>query len=327
MKTHLIMDLKDLETVYEQATSRFIRAVDGVSLSISRGEKLGIAGESGCGKSTLVLSLLRLVPPPGRITKGEILYHGWEDSPNILSLPENRMRRYRWEQISMVFQAAQSALNPIIKVGEHFADTCRAHGIRDRDQAYEQSRDLLKRVRLDENVLGAYPHQLSGGMKQRVIIALSLILNPKVLILDEPTSALDLLTQKHILDMIKELGEKLNLTLIFVTHDISLLAEIATRMAIMYAGKIVEIAPVKEMFYHPRHPYTIGLMNAIPSLIGDISSVKSISGRVPDPTNLPPGCRFHPRCAYATRTCKTVEPQLEDLGGGIYVTCHRWREF
>ena len=148
-----------------------------------------------------------------------------------------------------------------------------------------------------------------------------------MLILDEPTSALDLLTQKHILDMIKELGEKLNLTLIFVTHDISLLAEIATRMAIMYTGKIVEIAPVKEMFYHPRHPYTIGLMNAIPSLIGDISSVKSISGRVPDLTNLPSGCRFHPRCAYATETCKNVEPQLEDFGGGIYVACHRWREF
>lgn len=326
MERDLMMDLKGLETVYEQATSR-VRAVDGVSLSISRGEKLGIAGESGCGKSTLILSLLRLVPPPGRITKGEILYYGWEDSPNILSLPESRMRRYRWEQISIVFQAAQSALNPVMRIGDHFVDTFDAHGIRDRDQAYDRARDLLKRVRLNENVLDMYPHQLSGGMKQRVIIALSLILNPKVLILDEPTSALDLLTQKHILDMIKEIGERLGLTMIFVTHDISLLAEIATRIAIMYAGKIVEIAPVQELFYHPRHPYTIGLMKAIPSLIGDITSVTSISGRVPDLTNPPPGCRFHPRCPHATETCESVEPELENMGNGCYIACHRRGEF
>ncbi len=321
-----IIDVRGLETVYVQSDRRVIKAVDGVSFTIQKGEKLGLAGESGCGKSTLVLSLLNLVPPPGRVRKGEIIYHGGDNPVNILTLSEEKMRHYRWEEVALIFQAAQSALNPVMRIKDHFLDTGSAHRLRRRREVFKRARSLLKQVRLEENVLDMYPYQLSGGMKQRVIIALSLLLNPKVLILDEPTSALDLLTQKHILDMIKTISEELGLTTIFVSHDISLLAELATRIAIMYAGKIVEVAPVEEIFYRPRHPYSSGLMGAIPSLVGDVSSVKSIPGEVPNLWNPPPGCRFAPRCPYAVDICKEVEPKLEDLGGGSYVLCHRWRE-
>ena len=237
------------------------------------------------------------------------------------------MQHYRWEETSIVFQAAQSTLNPVIKIKEHFIDTVSAHNKKlNRTQVYEYTKKLLKHVRLDESVLDMYPHQLSGGMKQRVIIALSLILNPKVLILDEPTSALDLLTQEYIIEVINELSKNLNLTVIFITHDLSILAKVTTRIVIMYAGKIVEIAPTEEIFYHPRHPYTLGLMRAIPSLAGDINSVKSISGEVPNLKSPPQGCRFHPRCPYATEICKSTEPPLMDLGDGSYVACHRWKE-
>jgi len=326
MSSEALIEVKNLKTVYVHRSGRIVRAVDDVSFSINRGDKLGIAGESGCGKSTLVYSLLRLVPAPGMITGGEIIYYGWDNPTNIVDLPEERMRHYRWEEVSIVFQAAQSALNPIMKIKDHFFDTASAHGLRDKKEVIERARAFLKELRLEESVLDAYPHQLSGGMKQRVVIAMALILNHQLLILDEPTSALDLLTQKNILDMVKRLGDEFNLTTVFVTHDVSVLAEVASRMAIMYAGKIVEIAPVDDIFYHPKHPYTIGLMNAIPSLTGDIKSVKSIPGEVADLSNPPSGCRFHPRCPYATDLCRKVEPKLENLGDERYVACHRWNE-
>ena len=324
MSGEALLEVKNLKTVYVHRSGRIVRAVDDVSFSINKGDKLGIAGESGCGKSTLVYSLLRLVPAPGTIADGEIIYYGWDNPTNIVDLPEEKMRHYRWEEVSIVFQAAQSALNPIMKIKDHFFDTASAHGLRDKKEVIERARAFLKELRLEESVLDAYPHQLSGGMKQRVVIAMALILNPKLLILDEPTSALDLLTQKNILDMVKRLGDEFNLTTVFVTHDVSVLAEVASRMAIMYAGKIVEIAPVDDIFYHPKHPYTIGLMNAIPSLTGDIKSVKSIPGEVADLSNPPPGCRFHPRCPYATDLCRKVEPKLENIGDERYVACHKW---
>jgi len=322
----IILSVNNLETVYITGKNRSVKAVDNVSFAIRKGEFFGLAGESGCGKSTLVLSLLNLVPPPGKIRKGEIVYYGWGDPVNILTLKRERLRRYRWEQVSMVFQAAQSALNPVAKIKDHFLDTAMAHGLRRRREIYRRALKLLNMVRLDKSVLDAYPHQLSGGMKQRVIIALSLLLNPKILILDEPTSALDLVTQKYILDMVREIGENLGLTVIFVTHDLSLLAGMMDRIGIMYAGKMVEIAPVEDIFYNPHHPYTSGLMKAIPSLVGDISTVKSIPGDVPNLVNPPPGCRFAPRCPYATDVCRTVEPKLERVDGDKYVACHRWRE-
>ncbi|RLB80294.1 MAG: ABC transporter ATP-binding protein [Deltaproteobacteria bacterium] len=325
MDSEVILDVRNLETIYVIGKERIIRAVDNVSFSVHRGEILGVAGESGCGKSTLAYSLLKLVPPPGIIKGGEINYYGWGNKVNILDLPENMLQRYRWKEVAMVFQAAQSALNPVMKIMGHFLDTGLAHGLTKRE-IYERARILLKQVRLNENVLDMYPHQLSGGMKQRVIIALALLLSPKVLILDEPTSALDLLTQKNILDLIKEINRKLNLTMIFITHDLSLLAEIATKVMIMYAGKIVEMSPVEDIFYNPRHPYTIGLIKAIPSLTGDISTVKSIPGEVPDLSNPPHGCRFAPRCPYASKICREVEPELENIGDGRYVACHKWED-
>lgn len=323
----LILEARDLTTAYGTGLG-LVRAVDDVSFTIHKGDRIGIAGESGCGKSTFILSLIRLVPPPGRIIKGEIIYHGFGTPTNILSLPDEKIRRYRWEEMSMVFQGAQSALNPVIKIKEHFIDTIRDHVEPWKTgEVYKRTPELLKGVRLEEKVLDMYPHQLSGGMKQRVSIAISLILNPKMLILDEPTSALDLLTQKHIVDMISDICMSQNLTTIFVTHDVSLLAEVATEIAIMYAGKIVESAPVRDLFHGPKHPYTSALMNAIPSLIGEVDSVRSIPGEVPNLANPPKGCRFHPRCPYAVDICKGVEPSMEATGSESLVACHRWKEF
>ncbi|RLI12329.1 ABC transporter ATP-binding protein [Candidatus Bathyarchaeota archaeon] len=327
MSSKVLLEVKNLNTVYVHRSGRIVKAIDDLSFSINRGDRLGIAGESGCGKSTLAYSLLRLVPTPGVIADGEIIYHGWGNPVNIVDLSEKKIRHYRWEEVSMVFQAAQSILNPIMKIKDHFFDTASAHGLRDKEEVIKRARDLFKELRLEESVLDAYPHQLSGGMKQRVAIAMALILNPKILILDEPTSALDLLTQKNILDMVIRLSDEFNLTTVFVTHDVSVLAGVVTRMAIMYAGKIVEIAPVDDIFYNPKHPYTAGLMNAIPSLTGDIKAVKSIPGEVADLSNPLPGCRFHDRCPHAIDLCRKIEPRLENIGDGRYVACHRWRDF
>jgi len=322
--SNTLLSIEDLRVEYVLSEVLRVKAVNKVSLNVYKGEVLGIVGESGCGKSTLAYSILRLVPPPGRIVGGRIIYYGWNPPKDITSIPEREIRKYRWREVSLIAQAAQSTLNPIMRIGEHFIDTAFAHGEKNKERIIETAKKLLNYVMLDEGILDRYPHELSGGMKQRVIIALSLLLNPKLLILDEPTSALDLITQKCILNMLNRLKQELNLTMIFITHDLSILAEIATRIAVMYAGKIVEIAPVDNIFYDPKHPYTIGLINAIPSIVGDVHKVKSIPGIVPDLISPPPGCLFANRCPYASDICKKVDPPLKDLGGGRYVACHRY---
>lgn len=323
---NILLRIEDLCTEYVLSEKMIIKAVNKVSLNILRDEVLGVIGESGCGKSTLAYSILGLVPPPGRIASGKIIYHGWNPPSHIISLSERELQKnYRWREVSLVAQAAQSTLNPIMRISEHFLDTARAHGEKNKDQSIDTAKRLLKQVVLDEDVLNRYPHELSGGMKQRVIIALSLFLNPKLLILDEPTSALDLITQKTILNMLSRVREELNITMMFMTHDLCVLTEIATRIAVVYAGEVAEIAPVDDIFYDPKHPYTKGLMNAIPSIVGDAHSAKSIPGIVPDLISPPPGCLFARRCPHESDICRIDRPPLKRLGVERYVACHRYK--
>ena len=311
-------------TVEFRVSRGILRAVDNVDLDIYRGEVLGLAGESGCGKSVLAHALLNLVDPNGYIKSGKVIFDGKID---VLSLPEDELRRFRWEKAAIVFQGAQNALNPVIRVSEHFFDTFFAHSKGDRkrgkSEIISRARKLLEQVRLDsDRVLRLFQHEMSGGMKQRTITALALLLNPEFLILDEPTSSLDVLTQKYILKLLRDLHEQTGITMLFITHDLACLAEIADRIAMMYLASMVEIAPVDEIFYNPKHPYTKILLDSIPSREKDINEIKPLPGPIPDPINPPPGCKFHPRCPHAMPICKKVRPKLVDTGGGHLVACH-----
>jgi len=317
-----ILDIKGL-TVEYRSDSKTIRAIDNMNLSVYKGEVLGIVGESGCGKSTLAMSILNLISSPGYIKDGLIIF---DKDINVLRLNEEELNRFRWEKISMVFQAAQNTLNPVTKISEQLNDVISSHPGVNKD-IKERVVELCKLVRLDpERVLNVYPHQLSGGMKQRVAMVMALVLEPPLLILDEPTTALDVLTQKQILEILKELHEVKNMAMIFITHDLSIVAEIAERIAIMYAGKIVELASIDEIFYNPKHPYTKGLLKAAPSIVGDIESLVSIPGSPPDLSSLSRGCRFSNRCPFTKDICKEAEPLLTEVLSDHLVACHRWRE-
>jgi len=315
-----LLSIRDLVVEFNLG-GRVLRAVDKASLDVHQGEIMAVVGESGSGKTTLAFSILNLVPSPGRITNGTILY-GLED---VLSFNTEELRKFRWKEVAIVFQAAQNAMNPVMRIADQMIDTVLAHDKMPKGKILHRASELLEMMRLEPSqVLRAYPHELSGGMKQRTIIAISLILDPKVLILDEPTTALDVVTQAYILDILTDIREKLGLTMILLTHDMSIVAKIADRVGVMYAGQIVEVGKIEEIYYDAKHPYTIGLINAAPSLIGDIADKKPIPGSPPDPLNLPSGCRFHPRCQHATAPCKEAEPELKDVGGGRLVACHNW---
>jgi peptide/nickel transport system ATP-binding protein len=305
-----------------------VKAVRNVSLEVYKGETLFIVGESGSGKSTLGFALLNLVPQPGYIKEGEVLYRVDGNEVNLMKLLPDEQREFRWKHVSMVFQAALNSLNPVMRVWDQLYDTIKAHDRNvSREEAYEKVRNLLSLVRLDaDRVLLAYPHQLSGGMRQRVMIAMALLLDPKIVILDEPTTALDLLTQKNIIEVLKNIKSKLGTTMIFITHDLSLAAELADRVAVMYAGRIVELGDVYEVFYRPKHPYTYALMKTVPKLTSVDEELYPIPGSPPDMVNMPPGCKFHPRCPYAADVCKQVEPPDEWVASGRLVACHLWRE-
>jgi len=317
----ILLDIKGL-TVDYRSDSKVIRAVDNIDLSIYNDEVLGIVGESGSGKTTLAMSILNLIASPGKISNGEIIFKGID----ILSLDEEALNRFRWEKVSIVFQAAQNILNPVTRIAEQLNDIVLAHPniqINIREKVFE----LFKLVKLDpERVLNAYPHQLSGGMKQRVAIVMALMLDPLLLILDEPTTALDVLTQKQILDTLKEIHRTKNMAMLLITHDLSIVAEIAERVAIMYAGKIVELASINDIFYNPQHPYTKGLLNAVPSIIGEIDNLISIPGSPPDLSNLPRGCRFSDRCQFVRDLCQEKQPSLLEIYPNHFVACYRWRE-
>lgn len=295
---------------------RSCRACDNVSLTIDRGETVGIIGESGSGKSTLASGILNLIKAPGRIASGQVIYHPpGGKSVDLVQLSEAEFAKYRWTNLTSVFQAAQNVLNPSLTVKEHFLETVQAHVPHmKKAEVLGKARELLGQVRLEDRVLECYPHQLSGGMKQRTIIALSLILNPDIIFLDEPTTALDVITQWYILDILKKLQQEYGLTMVFLTHDVSIIGSVVDRLAVMYAGEIVEYGPVLDLFTRPTHPYTVGLVNAIPSLHDDVSKRKAIPGHPPDLSDLPDLCRFAPRCfGYASKLCDGNREQTKRM--------------
>ena len=321
-----LLSVRDLCIEYRTPAGP-VHAVSGASFELHAGESIAVIGESGSGKTTLGLGLLRLLPKSA-VVRGEIRYRRRDDhTVDVLRLSGEDMRRFRWQECAMVFQAAQNALNPVARVWDQMLDTVRAHRSMPRASIRERSEYLLRLVQLDPNrVLHAFPHELSGGMRQRVLIAMSLLLDPQVLILDEPTTALDILTQRAIIDVLRSLREELRFAMLFISHDLSLAAELADRVATMYAGKIVELGDVRDMFYTPKHPYTLGLIEAVPPVAGDLYEISSIPGAPPSLLELPTGCSFHPRCTYARERCRVDEPPLYAAGDQHASACHYWSE-
>lgn len=295
-----------------------VRAIDHVSLDLERGEFLGVAGESGSGKSTLAQGIMRILPPPAVITGGEAIFEGRD----ILTLDEEELRRLRWSRMSMVFQSAMDALNPVITIGEQITDTMHAHGEMRARAARDRAAELLEMVGIPGDRLDAYAHQLSGGMRQRVGIAIALALEPALLILDEPTTALDVIVEREILEEIRGLQRKLGFAVIFITHDLARMLQFSDRVAVFYAGRIAEIGPAEELRGSPRHPYTQGLLRAFPSVHGSTVEMFSIPGTPPSLRNPPAGCRFHPRCPVAVELCSKVSPELKQIGPGHAAACH-----
>jgi len=312
-----LLELEDLVVEYLGSEGR-VRAVDTVSLAIYPSEIVGLAGESGCGKSTVAHAILRILKPPGEISGGRILFKG-ED---IRTLSPSGLRRFRWRNVSIVFQSAMNSLNPVMRVGDQFVDMFKAHERVRKADALVRAGDLLELVGIDRGRLRSYPHELSGGMRQRVIIAMALALRPELLVMDEPTTALDVVVQREILQEIEVLQRELGFAVLFITHDLSLLVEFSDRIAIMYAGKIVELAPAERLFESPQHPYTVGLMQSFPPLHGDKIRLLGIPGSPPDLRDPPPGCRFHPRCRRAEARCTIEEPALRSPYRGQAAACH-----
>jgi peptide/nickel transport system ATP-binding protein len=299
--------------------------VDGVDLALQDGEVLGLAGESGCGKTTIANAVMQILRPPARIAGGSILFQG-ED---IIAKSKEELRRYRWRNVSMVLQSAMNALNPVMRVGDQFVDAMRAHEKIDRRRALARAGELLELVGIDRRRVGSYPHQLSGGMRQRVVIAMALSLEPELLILDEPTTALDVVVQREILQQVDVLKREFGFAVLFITHDVSLLLEYADRIAIMYAGEIVETASAERLAANPQHPYTEGLLKSFPPLSGPLTRLTGIAGSPPDLRAPPTGCRFHPRCPHclpeqqALYVRQTTErPRLRAVELGHEVACH-----
>jgi peptide/nickel transport system ATP-binding protein len=312
-----ILRIKDLRVSYLTRRGE-VKAVDGVSLGLYKGEILGIAGESGCGKSTLAAAILRLVKPPGIIKEGKVLYRG----KDLLKLGEEEFRLYRMTKIAYVPQGSMNSLNPVMRIRDQFMDMLKDHGLKiKKEELEERLREILSSMGLKTSILDRYPHELSGGMKQRTLIALSLIMNPEILIADEPTTALDVVSQRGVMNILRDLKDQRGTSIILITHDMAVQAELSDRMAIMYAGKIVEVGPTGEIYNEPLHPYTRLLIESIPSL-GDEKPRKSIEGIPPDLVNPPKGCRFHPRCPfYIPGKCDTQEPMLIQASSGRSVAC------
>jgi len=314
-----ILSVRNLKTYFHTDVG-VARAVDGVSFDIRPGETLALVGESGCGKSMTALSILRLVPsPPGEIVEGQIFFQGQD----LLQLTEKEMRRVRGNKISMIFQEPMTSLNPVFRIGSQIANTIRLHKDISKEEARKQTIGLLERVgiptpgeRVDD-----YPHQMSGGMRQRVMIAMALACDPDLLIADEPTTALDVTIQAQILDLLRSLQEEQQMAMLLITHDLGIVAENAEDVAIMYAGQIIEQAPMDRVFEDPKHPYTLGLFKSLPKLSAGRQHLESIPGTVPNSARFPSGCRFHPRCRYAMDVCPKRVPLLEPVGEEHRVAC------
>ena len=311
-----------IKTGILQRTVGHVKAVDGVSLSVKKGETLGLVGESGCGKSITALSLLRLLNRQGRVESGEVLFKG----RNLLSLTEKELDHIRGREIAMVFQDIMYSLNPVFTIGNQMTETLRKHMGMKRAQAWERAVELLEKTGIAQPraVMRKYPHMLSGGMRQRVMIAMALSCNPELLIADEPTTALDVTIQAQILELLNELKDKLGMAIIFITHDLGVISEMADEVVVMYAGEIVEKAETRQLFDNPKHPYTEGLMASIPDIDQEVDRLQTLEGLVPSLYDMPSGCRFGPRCKYYTEECGKNHSQLTRLSDQREVRCRRY---
>ena len=295
-----------------------ISAVNDVSFTLEEGKSLGLVGESGCGKTSVAICLLKLLPDNAYIKGGRV----WMADTDLVSLSDEEMRKFRWNRISMVFQAAMNSLNPVYKVGEQIVEAMQEHfGVISLEQARDRVTQLFEMVGIDPTMIDRYPHEFSGGMRQRAVIAMALSCNPDVIIADEPTTALDVIVQDRVLRKLEEIQRHLNMAMIYISHDIAVIAEVSDRIGVMYAGRMAELASAVEVFEQPLHPYTHALMGAFPSIKGPKKTLTTLPGEPPDLLNPPPGCRFHPRCPYATEICQQKVPPFKDYGGGHLAAC------
>ena len=311
-----LLDVSHL-TMYYRTKMGDVHAVDDVSFSVEPGEAIGLVGESGCGKTSVAMSLMKLLPDNARIVGGSILF----DGVDLVPLPEEEVRKIRWKGISMVFQAAMNSLNPVYRVGDQIIEAIQQHLPLSTDQAREKVAKLYTLVGIDPKLMDRYPHEYSGGMKQRAVIAMALACDPKMIIADEPTTALDVIVQDRILHRIDEIRKELNMAMMYISHDIAVIAEVSDVIGVMYAGWLVEFADAVTIFKHPVHPYTIALMSAFPSIRGEKKPLVHLPGEPPDLLNPPTGCRFHPRCRFATEVCQERAPEYREIESGHYVAC------
>ena len=312
-----VLHVRDLKTTFS-IKAGVVRAVDDVSFSLMQGETLGIVGESGSGKTSIALSICRLLPPEGRVISGQIMM----DGVDLLSLCDEDFRLRRWKDISIIFQGAMNALNPVMKVGEQISEVIMLHSACSYDEARDKAKELFRMVEIDSGRIDTYPHEFSGGMRQRAIIAMALACGPRIVIGDEPTTGLDVMVQAQVLDLMDRLRREERMSMILITHDLSVLGEIADRVAVMYAGKIVESGSTEEILQRGVHPYTRLLARSFPDVHGSREMVASIPGNPPNLISPPSGCRFHPRCPVSSEICSNEEPVFRDLGGGHMAACH-----
>ncbi len=318
-----LLSVKGLTTHYYTFAGTVI-AVDDCSFFLNKGETLGIAGESGCGKTTLAMSILRLIQPPNKVVNGSAMYK----DVDLLKLTEKEFLAYRWQDISLVLQQSMHALNPMLRISEQMVEPALVKNLLDKETARKRAMNLLKMVGIESKRVDNFPHEFSGGMKQRVLIALALMLEPEIVILDEPTTALDVVVQHMILKLIDKLKTELELSVIWITHDLAVLSEMCDRIAIMYAGRIVETGHSVDLVLDPKHPYTQGLLASFPTIDDLNKKLRSIPGAPPDLISVPSGCAFHPRCPYATEICQREHPVEEEIPGrkDSSIKCHHWKE-
>ena len=315
----LILDIENLVVRYETEDG-IVHALNGVDLQLGYHQTIGLVGETGAGKTTAALAMMRLVPsPPGVVECDKLMV----DGRDILNLPTSKMEEVRGKDVSMIFQDPMTALNPVFTVGDQIAEMIAQHSDLGKREAMEKAKEMLRMVGIDPNRASDYPHQFSGGMKQRVVIAIALACSPSLLLADEPTTALDVTIQAQVLEMIKELQDKFGTSMLLITHDLGVVAETCDKVAIMYAGEIVESGTLEHIFEHTQHPYTKGLFDSLPSLDKEVRRLQPIEGLMPDPRHLPSGCKFHPRCSWATEDCATREPKLCEVEPGHFVQCLR----
>jgi oligopeptide/dipeptide ABC transporter, ATP-binding protein, C-terminal domain len=317
-----LLDIRNLSVAFDTDSGK-VYAVNNLSLKIGRKETLGLVGETGAGKTTTALAVMKLIQsPPGKITSGEIILEGQD----LMRVPEKDMFNIRGNKISMIFQDPMTSLNPVMTVGEQISEVIELHQKLSKDELRKKTEEMLEVVGIRKERINDYPHQFSGGMKQRVVIAMALACNPELIIADEPTTALDVTIQAQVLELMKNLKEKYDTSMILITHDLGVVAEICDYVSVIYAGSIVEYASVKDMYETPGHPYTKGLFNSIPSLDEDVESLTTIKGNPPDPSALPSGCRFHPRCDKCMEICKHTNPEFQEVSPGHFIACHLFKK-